>query len=320
MSFQTSLNREQPATKALEFPPCTRKSFSFVCFLSKLEPAHFFLPGSVNLWQKTRIWRKDFGSCPSWWLTGIWGWVGKGEGMKGKKRVDIFVRCTSWSHPFSDLWHVSHIFTDCQQIAADWFYSRISRLVLLQSHRIGFTPGSQDWFYSRIMGLVLLQGHRVGFTPGSPDWFYSRVTRLVLLQDHQIGFTPGSPDWFYSRITGLVLLQDHRIGFTPGSSDWFYSGITRLVLLQDHWIGFIPGSPDLFYSSTMQHTADWKWSWFLLWESWVWCILMEGCDDCKCTMMDSFVLYPSQWWIMRTRASRTAACMSVAWVLPAAVT
>ena len=155
------------------------------------------------------------------------------------------------------------------------------------------------------MGLVLLQDHQIGFTPGSPDWFYSRVTGLVLLQGLQTGFTPGSPDWLYSRITRLVLLQDQRIGFTPGSPDWFYSWIIRLILFRDQQIGFTPGSLDWFYSSITQHTADWSWLWFLLWESWVWCILMEGCDDCKCTMMDSFVLYPSQWWITRTRASGT---------------
>ena len=242
MSFQTSLNREQPATKALEFPPCTRKSFSFVCFLSKLEPAHFFLPGSVNLWQKTRIWRKDFGSCPSGWLTGIWGWVGKGEGMKGKKElIFLYAARLGVTHFLTSGMSVTflQIASRLQQIgfipgSPDWFYSRVTGLVLLQDHRIGFIPGSWDWFYSRVTGLVLLQGHQTGFTPGSPDWFYSRITRLVLLQDHRIGFTPGSPDWFYSRIIRLILFRDHQIGFTPGSLDWFYSRITRFVLLQYH--------------------------------------------------------------------------------------
>ena len=147
----------------------------------------------------------------------------------------------------------------------DWFYSRVTGLVLLQDHRFGFIPGSWDWFYSRVTGLVLLQGHQTGFTPGSPDWFYSRITRLVLLQDHQIGFTPGSPDWFYSRITGLVLLQDHQIDFIPGSPDWFYSRIIGLVLFQDHQICFTPvpcsiqltGNDRDFFSENLGCGAFW---------------------------------------------------------------
>ena len=167
------------------------------------------------------------------------------------KRVDIFVRCTSLgvTHFLTSGMSVTflQIASNLQQIgfipgSPDWFYSRVTRLVLLQDHRIGFIPGSWDWFYSRITRLVLLQGHRIGFTPGSwvwfysrsPDWFYSRITRLVIFQDHQIGFTPGSADWFYARITRLVLLLDHQIVFIPGSTDCFYSRIIGLVLLQYH--------------------------------------------------------------------------------------